>query len=184
MTFHIAFLAFLCLQRAGELVLARRNSARLMALGAREVGGEHYSLIVALHVAWLVGLALLIWDQPVNLWFAALYGVLQLFRIWILASLGERWTTRILVLPGEPLVRRGPYRFLRHPNYVLVACELACAPAIFGLWVFAAVFTVLNGAVLALRISVENRALAEAVQGPDQRESASSMRAQLRVPLR
>ncbi len=159
MTFHIAFLGFLCLQRLSELFIAKRNSERLLAQGAYEAGAGHYPLMVLLHVSWLAGLAVLIWDQPVNWWFAGLYGVLQLFRVWILTSLGSRWTTRIIILPGAPLVRRGPYRFLSHPNYVLVACEIACAPAIFGLWAYAAIFTVLNAAVLYVRISAENKAL-------------------------
>lgn len=162
MIFHIAFLAFLCLQRLGELVIARRNTTRLLAQGGREVGASHYPLIVALHAAWLIGLAILAWGQPVHWGFFALYAVLQGFRVWILTSLGERWTTRIIMLPEAPLVARGPYRFLRHPNYLLVACEIACAPAIFGLWIYAAVFSVLNAAVLYLRISVENEALAQA----------------------
>lgn len=162
MMFHIAFLAFLCLQRLSELVIAQRNTARLLAKGGREAGASHYPLIVALHTAWLVGLAYFSWGEPVNWWFVALYAVLQVFRVWILISLGARWTTRIIVLPEAPLVARGPYRFVRHPNYLLVACEIACAPAIFGLWIFAAVFSVLNAAVLYLRISVENKALSGA----------------------
>ena len=162
MIFHIAFLAFLCVQRLSELMIARRNSERLLADGAYEVGAGHYPLIVVLHAAWLAGLALLIWGEPVNWWFAGLYGVLQLFRAWILLSLGRRWTTRIIVLPGAPLVRRGPYRFIKHPNYALVACEIACAPAIFGLWGFAALFTALNAGVLYVRISAENKALSAA----------------------
>lgn len=162
MMFHIAFLAFLCLQRLSELVIAQRNTARLLAKGGREAGASHYPLIVALHTAWLAGLAYFSWGEPVNWWFVALYAVLQVFRVWILISLGARWTTRIIVLPEAPLVARGPYRFVRHPNYLLVACEIACAPAIFGLWIFAAVFSVLNAAVLYLRISVENKALSGA----------------------
>ena len=162
MMFHAAFLAFLCAQRLGELVLAKRNTERLLAQGGREEGAEHYPVIVALHAAWLIGLAVLIWGQPVNWWFAGLYGVLQVFRVWILASLGARWTTRIIILPEAPLVARGPYRYVRHPNYILVACEIACAPAIFGLWTFAAVFTVLNAGVLYMRISRENQALSAA----------------------
>ena len=162
MTFQIAFLAFLVIQRLSELYIARRNSARLLAQGAYEAGAEHYPVMVLLHGAWLVGLALLIWDQAVNWWFAGLYGVLQAFRVWILTSLGARWTTRIIILPGAPLVQRGPYRFVSHPNYILVACEIACAPAIFGLWSFAALFTVLNAAMLYVRITAENKALSEA----------------------
>ena len=166
MIFHTAFLTFLCLQRLGELVLARRNTRVLMAKGAVEVGAGHYPVIILLHTAWLVALAIAIWQLPVNWPLVAVYAVLQVFRVWILATLGERWTTRIIILPNAPLVHNGPYRFLRHPNYLLVACEIACAPAIFGLWELAILFSVLNAGVLLLRIRTENRALAlDAVTG-------------------
>ena len=160
MTWSVAVLAFVTLQRVCELVLARRNTARLLAQGAVEAGASHYPLIVALHAAWLAGLWLLAWDAPPSLPWIAAFAVLQVLRIWIIASLGPRWTTRILVLPGAPLVTRGPYRLLRHPNYVVVVAEIAVLPLAFGLVWYALVFSVLNAAVLAVRIKAENEALA------------------------
>lgn len=154
----LAFIGFVVLQRLAELRLAQRNTQRLMARGAREVGGGHYPAIVALHSAWIVAIALFGWDSPVSLVWLAVYAVLQIFRVWILASLGERWTTRIIVI-DEPLVRRGPYRFLSHPNYVLVVAEIIVVPMVLGLSAVAAVFTVLNAAMLTVRIRAESAAL-------------------------
>ncbi len=129
MTLSVALLAFVTLQRLGELVLANRNTRALRARGAIEVGAAHYPLIVALHAAWLAGLWLLAWNRPVELVWLAVFISLQLARVWVIASLGARWTTRIIVLPGEALVRRGPYRFVSHPNYLVVAGEIAALPA-------------------------------------------------------
>ncbi|WP_311758453.1 isoprenylcysteine carboxyl methyltransferase family protein [Paracoccus broussonetiae] len=155
----LAFIAFLLLQRLGELVLARRNTARLLAQGAIEYGAAHYPLIVLLHGAWLLAIAVFGWGQPLHLPWLAIFAFLQLARLWVLASLGPRWTTRIIVL-DRPLVARGPYRLLRHPNYAVVVAEIAVAPLVLGLWPVALVFTVLNGLMLCVRIRAENRALA------------------------
>lgn len=160
MTLSIIILALVTLQRLGELVLAQRNTGRLLARGAVEVGACHYPLIVGLHGAWLAGLWAFGWDQPVSLAWLALFIVLQLLRVWVIATLGERWTTRIVVLPGASLVRRGPYRFLDHPNYAVVVAEIAVLPLAFGLSTFAIVFSILNAAVLWIRIRAESRALA------------------------
>jgi methyltransferase len=158
----VLLLSFVTLQRLGELVLARRNTRRLLARGAREVSPEHYPLIVALHAAWLGGLWWLGRDEPLDqLWLLA-YAVLQALRGWVLASLGPRWTTRILVVPGETLVRRGPYRFIPHPNYAVVIGEIAVLPLVLGLPWYALAFSLLNAAVLFVRIRAENRALAAA----------------------
>ena len=160
MSFAVLLLGFVTLQRLSELVIARRNTRRLLAAGGVEVGREHYPLIVALHAAWLIGLWILGWDEPINqLWLAA-YALLQVLRGWVLGSLGRRWTTRIIVVPGETLVRRGPYRWLPHPNYLVVAGEIAVLPLTLGLGWYAALFTLLNAAVLTIRIGAENRALA------------------------
>ena len=162
MSFAVLLLAFVTLQRLSELVIARRNTRRLLAAGGVEVGREHYPAIVALHAAWLVGLWALGWDEPINpLWLAA-YALLQALRGWVLGSLGARWTTRIIVVPGETLVRRGPYRWLPHPNYLVVAGEIAVLPLTLGLGAYALVFSGLNAAVLFVRIRAENRALAQA----------------------
>ena len=109
------FLAFLIVQRLAELVIARRNTAALLARGAVEHGAAHYPIIVALHVAWIAAIVVLGWSEPVRWGWLAVFAVLQAFRVWILTSLGSRWTTRIIVL-DEPLVARGPFRWLRHPN--------------------------------------------------------------------
>ena len=154
-----AFLGFLILQRLSELVLARLNTTRLLARGATEHGAAHYPLIVALHAAWIAALVIFGLGNPVSPAWLAAFVVLQALRIWILASLRDRWTTRIIVL-DEPLVARGPFRFVRHPNYMVVAAEIVVASMVLGLPWVAAIFTVLNAAVLAIRIRAEDAALA------------------------
>ena len=153
-----AFLGFLILQRLSELVLARLNTTRLLARGATEHGASHYPLIVALHAAWIAALVIFGLGNPVSPAWLAAFVVLQALRIWILASLRDRWTTRIIVL-DEPLVARGPFRFVRHPNYMVVAAEIVVASMVLGLPWVAAIFTVLNAAVLAIRIRAEDAAL-------------------------
>lgn len=160
MILSIAVLALVTAQRLGELVIANRNTRRLLAQGGVEVGAEHYPLIVGLHAAWLIGLWLLGWDRPVSLPWLGVYLVLQVARAWVLVSLGRRWTTRIIAVPGEPLVRKGPYRFVSHPNYAVVVGEIAVLPLVFGLVAYAVVFSLLNASVLWIRIRAENRALA------------------------
>jgi len=160
LTFAELILAAVTLQRAGELVVSRRNTSRLTALGAVEVAPAHYPMIVAVHAAWLISLWIFGHDRPVNPALLAGYLFLQGLRIWVLSTLGSRWTTRIIVLPKQPLVAAGPYRFLSHPNYAVVAGEIAVLPLALGLPLLAALFTVLNAVVLAIRISAENRALA------------------------
>ena len=157
----ILVLALVTLQRLGELVLAGRNTRRLLAKGGREVGAAHYPLLVLLHAAWLAGLWILAWNRPVIWPWLVAFIVLQALRVWAITSLGERWTTRIIVLPGAPLVRRGPYRFLPHPNYMVVAGEIAALPLTFGLGLYAAAFSLANAAVLAIRLRAETRALKE-----------------------
>jgi methyltransferase len=153
-------LGLVTLQRAGELALSRYNTRRLLARGAVEIAPRHYLLIVAVHAAWLISLWVFGHDQPVNVVALILYLVLQGFRFWVMQTLGSRWTTRIIVLPEQPLVSAGPYRFLSHPNYAVVTCEIAVLPLVLGLPRLAAVFTILNAAALAIRIRSENRALA------------------------
>jgi methyltransferase len=156
---EIGILALVTVQRLGELILANRNTRRLLALGAKEFGRGHYPAMIALHVAWLGSLWLIAPGRAVNALLLALYLIVQLGRVWAVASLGDRWTTRIIVLPGAPLVRRGPYRFVRHPNYIVVSLEIALLPLVFGLWLQALIFTLLNAAMLAVRIRAENNAL-------------------------
>ena len=146
-------------QRGAELALSYRNTSRLMARGAVEVAPTHYPLMVAVHALWLAALWVFGRDQPINVAALIVYLALQGLRFWVMRSLGERWTTRIIVLPREPLVSAGPYRFLTHPNYAVVAGEIATLPLVVGLSWIAMLFTILNAAVLVIRIRAENCAL-------------------------
>ncbi len=119
----------------------------------------HYLLIVALHAAWLISLWLLALHRPVSIPLLILFGLVECARIWVLSTLGSRWTTRIIVVPGERLIARGAYRFLNHPNYAVVVAEIALLPLVFGLWRIALIFTILNAILLAIRIREENKAL-------------------------
>ena len=159
MTLNNVILAVVTLQRLGELWLSNRNTRRLLASGAHEAAPAHYPLIVAVHVLWLAALWLLAPDKPIDAFWLAMFVLLELARIWVVASLGPRWTTRIIILPDEPLVRRGPYRLVDHPNYLVVVGEIAVLPLVFGLWKVALIFSLLNASVLAVRIREENCAL-------------------------
>lgn len=155
--------ALVAAQRGVELVVAARNTRRLLARGAVEHGRRHYPFVVLLHAAWLACLPLAVpAATPPDLRLLTAYLLLQPLRIWTMASLGERWTTRVLVLPGEMPLRRGPYRWLRHPNYLIVAAEVALLPLAFGAVGYAVLFSALNLALLAWRVRVENAALAAA----------------------
>jgi methyltransferase len=156
---NIVILALVTLQRIGELFLARSNTRRLLAAGAQEHAPGHYPLIVAVHALWLATLWWLAPTRPIVGFWLALFVLIELGRIWVLVTLGRRWTTRIIVLPNANLVRRGPYRFVNHPNYWVVAGEIAVLPLVFGLWQAALIFSLLNAAVLTVRIREENRAL-------------------------
>lgn len=153
--------ALVAAQRLGELMLAQRNTRRLLAEGAVEHGRRHYPLIVVLHAAWLASLPMVV---PGDRWpDAALIGLflgLQALRLWIIATLGRRWTTRVVVVPGEAPVRHGPYRWCRHPNYAVVAAEVPLLPLAFGAIAHAVLFGLANLALLAWRIRVEDAAWA------------------------
>ena len=165
-TLFVLAVGLVAIQRLLELRLSRRHERILRARGAVERGREHYPLMVALHVLWLLSTlveAILrgpglpaYWPIPL-----ALFLLVQPLRYWAIFSLGEHWNTRVLVVPGAELVARGPYRYIRHPNYVVVFVEIATFPLIFGAWVTALIFSILNAALLYMRIRVENRALAE-----------------------
>jgi methyltransferase len=157
-------LALVTLQRGGELLIAHGNTRRLLARGGIELAPRHYPLIVAVHAGWLIALWLFGRHQDVNAMALVAYLVLQGFRGWIFWTLGARWTTRIIVVPGESLVSAGPYRFLSHPNYAVVTAEIAVLPLVFYLPWIAAIFTILNAIVLAIRIRAENSALAASRQ--------------------
>ncbi|WP_298861579.1 isoprenylcysteine carboxylmethyltransferase family protein [uncultured Sulfitobacter sp.] len=158
-TATILFLGFIIVQRLSELVIAKRNTAKLMARGAYEVGANHYPVMVAMHSTWIACLVIFGFDEKVAYGWLAIFGVLQVMRVWVLGSLGSRWTTRIIILE-EPLVVRGPFKYVSHPNYMLVVAEIVVAPMVLGLWWVAVVFTVLNAAMLWVRIGVEHKALA------------------------
>ncbi|MEM8650163.1 MAG: isoprenylcysteine carboxylmethyltransferase family protein [Pseudomonadota bacterium] len=155
----IAFLVFLISQRLVELDIAKRNTENLIKQGAVEHGADHYPYMVVMHALWVVSIIVLGYENALNLGWLAVYALLQIFRIWILATLGPRWTTRIIVL-DKPLVKAGPFRFFEHPNYILVVAEIFVTPMVLGLWPVAIVFTLLNAAMLYVRISAENKALA------------------------
>jgi methyltransferase len=157
-------IAFLIVQRLAELGLAQWNTVRLRATGAVEFGASHYPLIVALHAFWLLGLWMLGHNRDVDPLWLVVFVLLQAGRLWVIASLGSRWTTRVIVLPGAAPIARGPYRWLRHPNYVIVTLEIAVVPLALGLPLYALGFSLANGALLAYRIRLENKALAWASQ--------------------
>jgi methyltransferase len=154
-------LGFVVLQRLVELVIAQRNTRRLLAEGAHEVGGDHYPLFILLHGSWLIALALVVpWATEPSWPLIGVFLVLQGLRVWVVASLGRFWTTRIIVLEGAPLLRRGPYRWLDHPNYWVVVGEIAVFPLAFDAWHIALVWSALNALLLRHRIRAENAALA------------------------
>lgn len=159
MTAAEIILALVTAQRGGELWLSHSHTQALMARGAVEIAAAHYPLMVVVHTAWLMSLWVFGHNQPVNGIALVAFLALQALRVWVMATLGARWTTRIIVLPNAPLVASGPYRYLRHPNYAVVAGEIAVLPLMLGLSWVAAIFTVLNAAVLFIRIRAENRAL-------------------------
>lgn len=163
-----AYLLFLVLiggERLFELVLSTRNARRAMAAGGREVGQGHYRVMTLLHTAFLLACAgevlLLHRDFPGLVGWLALGGAVaaQLLRYWAISTLGARWNTRIIFVPGATPVTSGPYRFVRHPNYVAVILEMVCIPLIHGAWLTALLFSVANAALLAVRIRAEEAAL-------------------------
>jgi len=149
------------LQRLAELGLAARNTRRLRARGAIELDRQGYPLFPLLHGAWVATMLSLVPAATPPSWsLLILFGALQMLRCWAIAALGRHWTTRVLILPDTPLVRRGPYRFCRHPNYLVVIGEIAILPLTFGAIGTAIVFSVLNLTLLSRRIAIENRGLA------------------------
>jgi methyltransferase len=162
----VAGVAIVGVQRLVELTYSRRNEIRLRARGAVERGSGHYPVIVAIHSLWLLSTlveGLMRGPEPPAWWPVPLAAFLlvQPLRYWAILSLGENWNTRVLVVPGEKLVSKGPYRYFPHPNYVVVAVEVLTFPLIFGAWITAITFSLLNAALLYARIRTENRALSE-----------------------
>lgn len=164
MTIFHAVLLFVLLQRGGELALARVNTARLLRRGAIEIDRAGYKWFVALHAGWLIALFVSVPAATRPDWpLLSVYGALQLARVWVIASLGRRWTTRLIVLPDAPPVTSGPYRWLSHPNYLIVVGELAILPLAFAAIAIAVVFSACNLLLIARRIRLESAAL-ESVQ--------------------
>ena len=180
----VSAVALVALQRLLELGLSRRNERILRARGAVERGGALYPLIVAMHASWLVctfvegalrgPILPALWPLPL-----VLFLLVQPLRYWAILSLGENWNTRILVVPGAKLVSRGPYRHFRHPNYVVVVVEILTFPLIFGAWITALVFSVLNVILLSARIRDEDRALAELALSGQQEQKVDGMKCQM-----
>jgi methyltransferase len=155
-------LGLVAAQRLVELVLAASNTRRLLARGAQEVGRAHYPLFVLLHASWLAAIAVTTPIDRQPFWpLIGVFIVLQLLRVWVVATLGPYWTTRIITLDDAPIVRRGPFRFVRHPNYCVVVAEIAVLPLAFGNWPVALIWTILNALLLRHRIRVEMGALSE-----------------------
>ena len=162
-----ALVALVGLERLAELVVSTRNAAWSFARGGVEYGRGHYPVMVALHTGFLVAMLVEAWvrrpDVPATLAWSMLALVLasQALRWWCIATLGRRWNTRVIVVPGLAPVTSGPYRWLRHPNYVAVVVEGVALPLVHGAWMTAAVFTVANAVLLTVRIRVEDAALAQ-----------------------
>ncbi len=159
MTIVDGVVAAIALQRLLELAYARRNERRLLRLGGQEHGARHYPLFVLLHAGWLATVWALADPNQAIIPLLALYAALQPLRVWVIASLGPFWTTRVITVPGAPIVQRGPYRLLRHPNYVIALVEVALLPLAFQLWLTGAAFFVLKLVLLKVRVDVENDAL-------------------------
>jgi methyltransferase len=162
-TIFYAMLAFVAVQRGGELVLARSNTARLLARGAVEIDRGGYIWFIVLHAGWLAALVAAVPATTRPSWpLLALFALLQVGRVWVIVSLGQRWTTRLIVLPGVSLVTSGPYRWLRHPNYLIVAAELAILPLAFDAMAIAVIASAGNALLVARRIRLEHAALGTA----------------------
>lgn len=155
------FLLYVIAERLIELPIATRNTKRLKAQGGVEHSPRHYPLIVAVHTGWILSMVWFGHNNPVHYLWLGVYAVLQVLRVYILGTLGKRWTTRIIVLPDEEKVTTGPFALVPHPNYLLVIAEIMVAPLVLGLWEVAAIFGALNAAVLVIRISAEERAWAQ-----------------------
>ena len=155
-------LAVLITQRAMDLVIAKRNTKRLIENGGHEVGAALYPFVLALHASWMVALIVWVLSVPphMNMTFVLIYAALLGLRAWVITSLGPFWTTRIITIPNLPLVRRGPYKFLKHPSYIVVSLETAVVPLMLDAWELALIFSVLNAVMLRSRIRIENKALA------------------------
>jgi methyltransferase len=158
----VFFIAFIVILRIAELLLSKMNELWLLQRGAVEYGKKHYLLIVAMHILFLISL-LIEYDiqQPAKYssCFLIFYLALLALKVWVISSLGKFWNTKIFHITGYPLVKKGPYKYIKHPNYIIVIAEIAVIPLIFHLFYTAVIFTLLNAILLSVRISEENKAL-------------------------
>lgn len=154
-----ALLIFVTLQRFAEFIWDRQNTARLMQAGAVEYGKAHYPYFAGTHAAWLAGLWILGYARSVDPVYLVPFALLTIGRYWVMGTLGRRWTTRIIVLAGAPLIKTGPYRFVRHPNYLVVIGELVVVPLALGLPLYALLFFAIYACAATVRIRAENEAL-------------------------
>jgi methyltransferase len=166
LSLFVTIISIVIFQRVIELIISNRNERWLLSRGAVEYGNEHYKLIVILHTSFFISMIVeyiirerYIEFSLINYILLIFFVLLQLVRIWVLSSLGKYWNTKILRVPGSELISKGPYRFFKHPNYLIVAAEIFVLPMIFNLYFTAIVFTVLNAVMLRVRIRVENEAL-------------------------
>lgn len=156
----IIFITFFILQRLSELFIAKRNEKWLLQQGAVEYGKAHYPFMIAMHTLFIVSIIteyLLRGQPPIDRVFLVIFLIVLLFKFWALSSLGKYWNTKIYRIPGVYPVKKGPYKFLKHPNYMEVVCEIAVIPLVFHLYYTAIIFTLLNAAMLTVRIREENR---------------------------
>ena len=165
MLFYI-IITIVIIQRLVELLIAKRNEKWMRSQGAFEAGAGHYPIMVMMHITFFISLLLevLVINKPLSpLWIPllSLFLIAQLARVWCLTSLGKFWNTKIIILPGADVVKKGPYQFIRHPNYVIVATELLVLPLIFSAYFTAVVFSLLNLWMLSIRIPTEEKALKE-----------------------
>lgn len=161
MTF-ILFILFVILLRIGELLHSKKNEIWLLQNGAVEYGQKHYPYIVALHVSFFIVLLSEYFTQQTvsnSLFFIILYFVLIACKIWVILSLGKFWNTKIYHIPGLPLQKKGLYNYIRHPNYLIVASEIAVIPLAFHLYYTAVIFSLLNAIMLFIRVTAENKVL-------------------------
>ncbi|MET3727954.1 methyltransferase [Fictibacillus halophilus] len=166
MNWFLLFWSFLIVQRLAEVRIAKSNEKKLVSKGAVEAGSDHYKWMVSMHVAFFVVFFLEVYvfnAQPPSWWVVPfiLFLIAQVIRVWAISSLGEFWNTKIILLPGANVVAKGPYRFMRHPNYTVVSLELLVMPLIFGAYFTAILFTILNIFMLRVRIPAEEKALME-----------------------
>lgn len=162
----LIIISIVIIQRLIELFVAKRNEKWMLSQGAFEAGAAHYPVMVAMHITFFASLLIevTVFDRPLSpIWllFLIVFILAQAFRVWCLYSLGKFWNTKIIILPGANVIQKGPYRFIRHPNYVVVAIELLVLPLLFSAYFTAVIFTLLNIGMLSIRIPVEEKALNE-----------------------